>query len=552
MSRSRKVKADESPGKHRAGWKVPAVVLILSLIVPLLNVIPTLEGALRDHPPGTGYLGFRWMIGDHVQYGSFSRQGEEGRLLLENMFTTEPQRPSYILLYFNLVGLTMRFTGMSFPVTWEILRVVFGFGLLISAWYFVGLFFGDRGKRIQAWILVAFSGGLYYLASLLPADALSRPGYGFLTDPAHFQWNWSTFSSMLVALWIPPVMLMLIAGTVLLDRRPLPGAARGAALFALGPLIWFVHPHSGNVAYFAFGLFGLAPAMSALWNLESVPWRKTIETFLRVTPFILSFLLVVAYLSWASGDAVFAAGGKGAAQWNPAYSVFWYPLVYGLLLPLAILGIRWCGSLPEGPRRFILSWLAAAFILSVNPLFSGVKYQFLIHLPLAVLASHGIDELKERSRWARRAARGGLGLVVGGLLLLHGPVSIVRDMTEPLQEPRAYVRQVEIEAMKWLDGQPPGTVLCGYRACGDIAYLSAKKVYTGHWLLTLSQQQKHRDLTAFFNPGVPTERKRQFLRTHGIRYVYVGPDERRMGSLDPSLGLELIYDREGVAIYRVP
>lgn len=532
-------------------WRVPALVLVLAVVVPLLNVVPTLEGAWREPPPESEYLGFRWLIGDHLQYGAFARQGEAGRLLMENLFTTEAQRPSYILLYFNVVGLTMRFSGLAFPVAWEVLRVASGFGLLVAAWYFVCLCFGDRRRQMQAWMMVAFSGGLYWMASLLPAGALSRPGYPFLTDPAHFQWNWSTFGSMLMALWIAPVMLCLVAGVLLLSQR-FSGAGRWAGTFALGPLIWFVHPHTGNVAYFAFGLFGLSPALHALWNLEAVPWKRTARSFLDVLPFILSFAVVVGYLTWASTDAVFAAGGKGAAEWNPAYSVFWYPLVYGLLLPFGLLGIRWSASMPEGPRRFVLAWLAAAFILSVNPLFSGVKYQFLIHLPLAIMASHGIDEMRERSAWLRRASKGFTGLAVGALLFVHGPVSILRDMSEPVQEMRAYAPRPRVEAGRWLDGQPDGTILCGYQACGDLAYLTGKKVYTGHWLLTLDQPQKHRELAAFFRAGIPANLKLDFLRHHGIRYVYYGLQEREMGSVDPALLLQTVYDRDGVTIYKVP
>ncbi len=550
-----KATAGSAPRRPEVGgiaWRPPALVLLLALVAPLLNVIPTIEGGLREHPADQVYLGFRWMIGDHLQYGSFSRQGEAGRLLMENMFTTEPQRASYVLLYFNVAGFAMRVTGLSFPVVWELLRVLFGFGLLLAAWYFVCLLHPDRGRRLLAWVLIAFSGGLYYLASLLPEGALSRPGHGFLMDPAHFQWNWSTFGSMLVALWIPPVMIFLAAAVLLLTPRPIPPALRWAGLFAAGPLIWFIHPHTGNAAYLTFGFFALAPALGALWRLEAVPWRRTIEATARAVPFILSFAVIVAYLSWASGDAVFAAGGQGAAQWNPAYSVFWYPLVYGLLLPFGLLGIRWSGTMPEGPRHFVLSWLASAFILSVNPLFSGVKYQFLIHLPLAVLAAHGIAELKARSPWARQASRGPVAIAVAAGLLLHGPISIVRDMSVPLMEPYSWVARSEVAAAGFLDGQPPGTVLCAYRACGTIAYLGAKKVYTGHWLLTLDQQQKHRELAAFLNPGVALGAKREFLAQHGIRYVYMGQAEKALGSVDPELRLETLYDEGGVTIYKVP
>jgi hypothetical protein len=249
---------------------------------------------------------------------------------------------------------------------------------------------------------------------------------------------------------------------------------------------------------------------------------------------------------------VFAEGGRAGANWNPTYSVFWYPLTYGLLIPLAAFGMRWSGEMPERPRYLLFAWLASSFILSVNPLFAGVKYQFLIHLPLAVFAAHGIECLRERSSWIKRASHGLTAMVVGAGLLIHGPVTIVRDMLAPVSEPYAYVSRSELKAMRFLDEQPPGTVLCSYRPCSNIAYISGKKVFTGHWLLTLNQSQKHAELRAFFNPRTPVAVKRQFLGRHGIRYVYFGPSEQRMGGLDPALGLDVLYDREGVIINRVP
>ncbi|HXI04296.1 MAG TPA: hypothetical protein VNI57_14085, partial [Candidatus Saccharimonadales bacterium] len=394
MTKARRPAGQGADEKPSSGWRPPVFVLVLALLAPLMTSLPAVSAALRQPPAGKVFLGFPYMVTDHLQYASFVRQGEAGRLLMEDMFTTEPQRPSFILLYFGVVGAVVRVTGLAVPLAWELMRAIGAFGLMLAAWYFTGCFFERKAERILAYVMIGFSGGLGWLAGLLPEDLLKRPGYGFLTDPAHFQWNWSTFSSMLVGLWIPPLLLFLLASMLLLSRRRMPEALRAAGLFALGPLIWFFHPHGGNVAYFTIGLFGLMPAFDALWKLEPFPWRKTLGSIGRVLPYLLSFGVVVAYLLWASKDAVFAAGGEGAARWNPAYSVFWYPLTYGLLVPLAALGIRWCGSMPERPRHLVLSWLAAAVILSVNPLFSGVKYQFMVHLPLAVLSAHGIVELR--------------------------------------------------------------------------------------------------------------------------------------------------------------
>lgn len=539
--------AQASPGR------IPALVLILALVAPLLNAIPTLDGYLQEEHPGRIFLGFRHMAGDHFQYGSLVRQvSQEGRFFLEDRYTTEAQSGRWVFLYFWLLGVIMRFTGLGFPVVWEVMRLLAGFLFMLALWRLTGLLFRERGHRILAYVVAGFSGGIGWLALMLPGDFLHRPGFPGLTDPVNYQWNWSTFCSMLIPMWIAAELLLLTAAHLFGREKPLGPPWRWAAGLILGPAIWFIHPHSGNVAYLTIGLFALAPLFASLWRLEAPPWGDLRRSILYSLPFLLSFSLVAWYVRWAGGDPVFAEVTRQAVNWNPTYSIFLYPLTYGLLVPFALLGMRWSGSIPERPRRIILAWLAGSVLLSVNPLWAGAKHQYLVHLPLALLATHGFLEARERSPWVRSLSRGIPAVLLAALVFLNAPISILKDFPKTASQADAYRHAADLEAMRFLAGQPAGAVLCDGRSGAVIAWLGDKKVFQGHWLLTLDSRTKRREMAAFFSPRVPSADKRAFLGQRGIRYVFMGTTERSFGELDPALGLERIYDKDGVSIHRVP
>jgi len=146
------------------------------------------------------------------------------------------------------------------------------------------------------------------------------------------------------------------------------------------------------------------------------------------------------YLRWAITDAVFRDNSRHSAGWNASYSIFLYPLPCGLVLLLPLFGIRWSGSLAERPRQFLFSWLASSVAVSTNPLYAGVKDQYLVHLLLALFAAFGV------------------------LIFVNAPLTFLKDRPKTAAEGDIYVSQAEIEAARFLDSQPEGSVLCSFRS----------------------------------------------------------------------------------------
>jgi len=518
----------------------PVLVLLLALSAPLLSLIHTWEGYERASPPGRVFLGFPFMPTDHYQYAAFIRQASDGRFFMENLFTSEPQSGVYVMLYYWILGMVSRLAGISTIATWLAFQVVVGFLYVLMFWVFTRHFIEAKRRRISAVVLFCFAGGLdwiFVLASQVWSGAKA------LTEPYDYYWNWATFGSFYVPNWIWPAFLMTLALHLALRGRAWAGAL-------ILPVIWLSHHHTGMVAYLTFGLIPVVPAAVALGRLEKIPWDRVRSRLGLSIPSLLSFAAVAAYLLWASRDPVFAANAAASAGWKDFYSPWWYLISYGLLLPFAWFGIKSMAQERSAAGDVCLAWLGAAFFLSINPISGGAKYQFLIFLPLILLAARGLAVMKEGSPRVARAMRDPIivGLVAIGLFA-NAPLSVIHRTIAPFDEANSYAPAADIAAMRWLEDQPPGVVLSLPTTGALVPWLSGHKAYVGHWFMTIDYGLKQREAQAFYTPSVPLAAKAEFMRRTGITYVFLGTREKG-GAIDPALPLERVYDEQGVSIYR--
>ena len=513
-------------------------------------MLPTWYGYLAQRPPQKIFMGFRFMAEDHNSYATFvNESAEEGKLFFENRYTTEPQKGRFLLLYMWLVGKISRITGLGVVGSWELARLVSGFVFMLVTWCFASLLFDDLRKRFLAYMFVAFSGGIGWLVYPLMMHWIRGMNDGVLKDPFNLQWNWSTFGSMTTPLWVAPAALLLFCAYLIGGpRRKL----RQSLGIILPPLIWFMHPYTGISAYATFLLFPLVPVFRSAWHLERVSWQPVRERLATVWPMLVSVVIVLVYIVWARQDQVYALSAQRVFSWTPTYSLFLYPFAYGLVLVLALFGIKWGDSLPAHARDILLAWLVASTILSLNPFLAGVKFQYLVHMPMAFLAANGLLELRCRSPWVKNFLKGGGAVLVGTLLFLNSALLVVKDYPSTWRDATIFLSQPEIDAMKFLKDQSPGNVLSSASAGNRIAWLAAKKVYVGHWFLTIDYDRKVWEVHEFFDQQKSVDEKREWLASRQIRYIYYGPTERSQGGVDPGLGLAPIYAQNGVTIYAVP
>jgi hypothetical protein len=525
----------------------PWTVVLVALALAASQLLVPLPGWWGGSPPEKVFLGFRYMAGDHFQYAAFIREARDtGALLMQDPFTTDPQRGVFLLPFFWIVGLASRLAGGSIPLAWDAFRVAGAFACVMMFWRFATPCFTRRSERVAATVVFAFAGGIDWIVTLLRVTVLPKAApleYAF-----SFFWNWSGFGMVSMPNWTWPALLLMAAAASMLR------GGRGRFVPAvLLPIVWLMHAYTGMVGYALFGLLPLMPLLAAALTWTRPSAQRVRRNLGLVLPGLASFAVVAVYLLWARQDQVFRAVSDNGFLWTTRYSVAWYTLSYGLLLPFALYGFVITAQRGEASGDLLLAWASAALLLSVNPFFAGVKFQYLLFIPLCTLAVRGFYALREDSARFRRLARHPAAVAAAmPLLFLNAPIALFRDLPTPGVEIYAYVPEPERRAMAWLSDQPDGGVLCHHRTGNMIPWLSGKHVVSGHWFMSPSLKQRLDQTDAFYNPAVPPGIKQELLRLLHVRYVYEGGRELALGRVDPNLGLRLAYQQDGVAIWEVP
>ncbi len=530
------------------GDRPPLSVLLCAVALSLAQIVPTLQGRWSASTPDRHFLGFRYMAGDHFQYAAFIREARDtGSLLMDNPFTTLPQSKVFVFPFFWAVGIASRALGGSIPLAWDLFRITGAFCYVLVFWRFAALFFPRRDERVAAAIAFTFAGGLDWMATLLRVTAV--PSAAALEYPLAYFWNWSTFGTSFMPNWTwPALLLMLGTGEWLRGGR----WGRHALVIVL-PIVWLMHAYTGMVAYLMYGLFPAVPVVGAWLRFRSADGGRMIRNLKLALPALLSFAAIAAYLAWARNDEVFRMESDNGVARTLRFSPAWYPLSYGLLLPFAVYGLAATLGRRDAKDDLLVAWLAASVLLSINPVYAGVKFQYLVFPPLLILAVRGFYAWRAASPRLRRLSRSPAVLAVCvPMLFLNGPVGLFRDLPQPGVERYAFLPEAELRAMAWLSGRPAGPVLCHFRTGNLVPWLAGKPVPAGHWFMTPAMLEVAAATGAFYSPQVPLEQKREVLRRSRARYVYEGPLEHLTGHVDPSLGLTLVYSNGGVAIWEVP
>ena len=145
------------------------------------------------------------------------------------------------------------------------------------------------------------------------------------------------------------------------------------------------------------------------------------------------------------------------------------------------------------------------------------------------------------------------------IFLLSAPSNVVKVMscitdmkTKPLE---FYLYDGDVKAMKWMmdNHNEDAAILSTYKSGLYLPAYTGNRVYVGHWSETLKFNEKARLADwVLYGPGTGRE-KQEFLRAHGIKYIYFGNFERMRGpfSLEGAGYLKKIYDEGGVGIYEL-
>ncbi|MDO8624561.1 MAG: hypothetical protein Q7R47_00640, partial [Candidatus Diapherotrites archaeon] len=217
-----------------------------------------------------------------------------------------------------------------------------------------------------------------------------------------------------------------------------------------------------------------------------------------------------------------------------------------------LLGIVFFPKDQQRAKALLLGWLLIGLGLGLAP--QGKKFLIGAAIPFAILASFGVIWVWEnllKNRLRSKAAKAAAVLV---LAILVFPTHIVNTQDKIAQvqtDPNAFMSADELDAMRFLEKQPYGTVLSDYRIGNNVIWMTPHKAILGHWGETLRLAEKTRLVESFFSDQTPVQLKASYLREQQVRYIFYGSDEKKLGSLDPALPLQRIFGNATTDVYRV-
>ncbi len=508
-------------------------------------------------PAGAEFTGLLFNAHDSNTYLAKMNEGRRGEWVFSLAYTSESPGPGAVTyLFYLLLGKLAGLLNLPNVLVFQMARLVCGFLLLWSSYWFSGLLFGQPDRRRLAFRLVCFSSGLGWLVGpfnilpVSPTDFWVAESYTFLTIFAnpHFP-----LATALLTWGIGGGLLGLES------RRFRPWLGAALASFLLG----FVHPFvvatlgvvlglywlrlafgrgpdwAGFAGLLGLGLAGFPGAFLTLWGTWQDPLLSRWMAQNQVTTLALPILL----------------------------------LGYGLLVPLSLAGGWWVerilpnssvGAALPGPGlarwRLATTWVAGTAGLLVLPISFSMRFLEGMHLPLCCLAAAGWFYLTE-GRLSSRGQKIGQPVLVGlagisSLVMVVISIGLIYlpsdDLRDPVRSP--YLSQGERGAIDWLNAQArPGEIVLTGPVLGNLLPgRTPVRVFYGHAMETLDPEVKLAILRQFCDPASTMSQRYAIISSWGLKYLVYGWRERRIGTFDPATGgWPPVYDRDGIQIYRL-
>jgi len=540
----------------------PLWVLLLALAPGLLNLLPALRGSLGAVPPARVFVGFEHMVADHTQYLALARATERsGAIAVEDPFVTDPQSGRFVLLFVAAVGWCARLTGVDLVVCWYGLGVFVSWLFFLALWRLCCAVFETASGRRNGWLLASFGGGLAWAAFGLQAWT----GWPERIE-AEALWSFHNFALLnaaLLPMWLAgyalvvvALLLLLRAGATSTDATPLSRrllvAASAGLLLALA---YLTHPYTGLAGLVLVGLWAALPWLAACWRSR---WPDPTDRALHAPGWaglVVGTVLIGVCALWARGDRVFALTSARALGWHQSYELWWYPVVYGVPLVLALFGIRrWTLAPQRSPgQRLVLVLLIGLVALAQCPWLPGLKFQFMVALPLGLAAAAGLQDLVERTPLLARLAQRPIWVALFWLLVAPGPlINLNRDMPPSMLDASArYVPQSELDLLAALHTLPPAGVLASPTTSSLVPWKADKPVYFGHWFMSIDVRPRLDQLRRFMDRATSDDERRLFLDAERIGYLVEDATYNSGGSdITSTLGLQLAFQNDFGSIWR--
>lgn len=513
---------------------------LFTVVVILLTTTPYFV-AFTSGGPEWVFTGFVFGVEDGNSYIAKMLLGASGDWLFRTPYSAQEQRGVLAFLPYVLLGKLAAGPALHLQlvILYHLLRVAAIPLAIWSTYRFVDHFLRDERWSAWATVLAATGSGLGWLPVLfghseihgsMPLGFISPETFGFLA-----------FLGLPHLLLARALLLLALRWYLEGSEGRIGGWKAGGALAALG----FVQPLTMVPAYAVIAVHQLLIMLRGRssgvdqWRTRWLPsMLQTVGVSLPVfLYYFLTFSTDPFLRSWTGQNLILSP--------HPVH----YLLAYGLLLPLAILGlIRAWSSRSE-------AWMLPVGWLLIIPILAYAPHNLQRRLPegswtaLVALAAYGLSRLSMNARAKQVLRTGIVGFsLITPVLLIYGGVRVASS-----PEPPAFREESEIEAFSWLaqNASKDAIVLSSFETGNALPAWAPVHVVIGHGPESADLEALRPRVRDYFSGEMRESEQRSFLAAQGVDFVFFGPREKVLGGLESlaATGLTQVYAREDYLIY---
>ena len=532
------------------------------LVIFAVSAVPYMLAYLLA-PRGSTFNGFFFIIDDAATYVAKMREGADGAWGWSDPYITQPVAQPVLLFAFYLAwGKVAALLHVSMFAGYQLARLSGAVALVYGVRMLVRATLPEGRVRAVAAVLATVGSGAGFLLALLASltHQTSLLGQDIGALDLHLP-ELSGFYSVLAIphfSWAAALMAISVAQLMAVGRPPVTPAPTaglvGSTLAMLG--LCLIHPQM---------LFLLAPIAAVYLVLLRAGRRSWL---LSAVPFVFCTPLLVYYLRILTADPVIVEWSR---QWKHQPPGF-LSLLFGLGVPLALAAVAVAtGAGRRTPEmNLLLGWVILVGLMLYLPNPVNIQRRLIdgLYIPVGLLGAIGLEVLIARRGLRSRGFLRRPGPIVGftvGLSLVTPLLLWVLATTWAVgHEPNLFQPSAETAAIDWLatvrgSGQPPPGVLADPLTGLYIPERAGVRVYAGHYSETLFYLDRARlargeiqlgDGSGTVTAGGTTLPVDEFMRQVDVEYLFIGPIERQAGAGRVPASLQLVYDRDGVRIYR--
>ena len=512
-------------------------VLVVSILIILWGYIPTWAGYRAQ----TSELRFRGLYFDTQDYAvhiAMMNAGIHGDWSYQFRFTTEPHNPAYTRLFYIGLGKLSGLLNASVETTFHWTRSLLGLLSLYTLYILTRKIFESIFWARTAFLLAALGSGVGWLQLLLNWSLGQITPIDFWLIDAYVFFSLSVFPHFAFV-----TAAMCIALKLWLDFLESPNIKSIVWIVGTAILVQFANP-------IAFGTID-----AALFGATLFSWWKNRR--LDRSQVIGLSVVAIAQLPLLAYNVIVLSRDPFWSQFTAQNQTLSPPLIYYILgfaffwLP-AILGVIHAFREKSVALGACLFWIITALLLAYAPVYIQRRFLQNITIPLAILATSGLMICFETGTFQRPGLARWKQSLVFLFIFLASLSSIQLSLGRAVYlqgHPDDFFYPSSLDdSISWLqeNAQYNDFVLAAEGTSQVLAQRAGMRVYSGHEMETMDYAAKKLMVADFFQGRLPG------LASDPIQWVIYGPIERELApSFQPPDNLELVYDSQGLQIYRV-